>query len=230
MTPAEVIALLDDPPTLLRKCYLHIAGGSGLNPPANGQASVATFSVKVVSMEDRTDIQMVKGFTTGLSGFLGLQKDRWFVKINKLSGVAKDAPGPEEFNAYYIPMVQTADVAAGTSHYTLPTGNDALKNVITSKLSGCTFGVGSDGGGAVLVSHVQPNNATADADQRALDLSAAVNQGLPNPKGQFDKGGAYTDKAAVIGHLDGGEWKFYLQAFDLDDKTHKDVISKIVTI
>lgn len=229
MTPAEVIALFQDPTTLLRKCYLHIAGGGGQNPPANGQAAPATFKVEVVSMENRAELQKVTGFTTGLSGLLGIEKERWFVKINKLTGPAKASPGANEFNAYYIPMVQTSDVAAGTSHYILPTGADALDTVITSKLSGCTFGVGSDGMGAVLVSHVQPNPNTPVAD-RAQELSDAVGQGLTTQTGEFKKGGAYSDKAAVIGHRTGNAWKFYLQAFDVNDQTNKDVISKIVTI
>ena len=46
MTPAEVIALFQTPETLMRRCYLQIAGSGGAVPP-NGQAAIATFTVAV---------------------------------------------------------------------------------------------------------------------------------------------------------------------------------------
>src|SRR5579862_6661969 len=107
MTPADVIALFATPETLLRQCYLHIAGGATktiasphLPPPtANGQAAVATFKVSIAAHKH------VRGFTTGISGFFGRRKDRPFVRVTKIPGPAKAALATDELNAYYIPMV-----------------------------------------------------------------------------------------------------------------------------
>src|SRR5262249_37912823 len=145
------------------------------------QAEIATFKVVI------DDNQGVLGFTTGFSGLRGTQKNRLFVKITKLDGAAKTAPADYEFNAYYIPMVQTSDVQGGASHYTLPT--TGLPNLmITSKLSGCTFGVGSDANGSKLVSHVQPDSTIADQAQRGTDLATNVRAGFTTMKGRFRKG------------------------------------------
>ncbi len=229
MTPADVIQLFQEPEKLLRKCYLHIAGGATRTPtlphlappPANGQAQIATFRVEI------DDAQAVKGFTTGFSGLVGKKKDRAFVKITKQAGPAKVAPAADEFNAYYIPMVQTSDVTNNTSHYTLPTGGGALDLMITSKLSGCTFKAGSDAHGATLVSHVQPDLSITDMAQRSQDLSTAVGTGFNDVSGQFRKRKEYSDKAAVIGRRTGTRWTFYLQALT-NTTTH--VISKVKTV
>jgi hypothetical protein len=237
MTPAEVIELFDDPPTLLRRCYLHIAGGATRTPkqldaplpPVNGQAAVQTFKVAITH-------SVVRGFTTGTGGVFGKQKTRAYVRIYKLGGQAKQKAelGADEFNAYYVPMVQTSDVTAGTSHYSLPTGLDALELMVTSKLSGCTFGVGSDGMGTVLVSHVQPDMTIDDPGDRAHSLDVAVTSGFHTTTGEFRKGGRYKEYAAVIGRRSGPNWKFYLQAVGLGAssgwKKSDYVISKVEVI
>ncbi|WP_338662473.1 hypothetical protein VQH23_20245 [Pararoseomonas sp. SCSIO 73927] len=199
MTLNDVLALLADPEKLMRRCYLHIHGGSGA-APANGQAALATFKVEFGH-------QTAMGFTTGLSGLLGLKKDRPFVKFIKQPGPAQNPVPADCFNAYYIPMVQTADVAAGSSHYTLPIAAGSL--MITSKLSGCTVGIGSDANGAVLVSHVQPN---ANAAGGSAALSTAVQTGMHAMQGEFRRNSEYTGFAAVMGRCDGNRWRFYLQA------------------
>src|SRR5262249_16967283 len=72
------------------------------------------------------------------------------------------------------PMVQTSDVAGGASHYTLPTagGPDIM---LTSKLSGCRFGVGSDAVGSCLVSYVQPDHAIPTRAAQQTDLTTQLN-------------------------------------------------------
>src|SRR5262249_34680592 len=93
MTPAEVIALLkESPEKCLRKCLIAIDGGSVRNadrtgfamPPANGQAAMATFKVSIKTGGSFN----TSGFTTGLRGKCGIEKNRVFVKIEKLSGPA----------------------------------------------------------------------------------------------------------------------------------------------
>ena len=222
MDAFAVIGLLKDPPTLLRKCMLIIAGGSATTAPANGQAAVATFRV---SMKDKSN---TIGFTTGLSGMIGKTRDREAARFMKLGGPAKATPGTDEFNAYYIPMVQTSDAATGSSHYSLPT-DDGPDFMITSKLSGCTFGVGSSVNGATLVSHIKPNTDIAHGPGRAANLSSAVTGGFDSMTGQVRKGVEYTDYASVIGYRSDGAWKFYMQAVDTGKNlTH--VISKVQVV
>jgi hypothetical protein len=207
MTPEKVIELFQEPKELLRLCYLHIGGGATRSPslpkhplpPANGQAQTATFSVAIGH-------QRVQGFKLRGEEL----KDRAYVRILKLDGPAKNAPDTNEFNAYYVPMVQISDVKAKTSHYTLPTAG--LPNImITSRLSGCTFGVGSDGNGAVLVSHVQPDLTIEDDAKRNQSLEDSVTGGFQNVRGLFAMGDAYEQSAAVIGRRKGTNWSFYLQ-------------------
>lgn len=222
MTAAEVIQLFAEPEKLMRRCYLQIAGGGGQNPPANGQANVATFRVDVT---DKT----ATGFTTGMSGLVGRKKDRPFVRITKLSGAAKNtaALSADEFNAYYVPMVQTSDVGAGTSHYTLPTAGMPTI-MITSKLSGCTFGIGSTGTGATLVSHVQPDLSLAKGPTRDANLSTAVGTNFAATPSVFSKGNAYAETAAVIGVRTGTTWNFYMQATDYQNS--QAVISNVTVV
>jgi hypothetical protein len=220
MTPAEVIALFATPERLMRQCYLHIAGGATKTlasphlppPPANGQAVIATFKVAIV------DHKTVRGFTTGVSGFFGRRKDRPFVRVTKVSGPAKATPAADELNAYYIPMVQTSDVGANASHYSLPTAG-VPDIALTSKLSGCRFGVGSDAGGTLLVSHVQPDSAIPRGFEQ-LDAYNHVVSGFNSVTGTFGLEQDYDMYAAVIGKRTGTAWKFYCQASTLANDTY----------
>jgi len=208
MNIADVKALFVDPPKLLRRCYLHIAGGATRSPslpnlpapPANGQAAIATFTIALDGN------RRVTGFTTGWSGLVGRTKDRPFVKISKLAGPAKAQLADDEVNAYYIPMVQVSDIEAETSHYTLPTvgGPDIM---FTSKLSGCRFAVGSDAHGAVLVSHVQPEQGQSQAA-----LATVVTNSFAQAPQAFSRNDTYEHYASVIGVRTGETWRFYQQA------------------
>ena len=207
--------MFQDPERLLRRCYLHVTGGATRSaqqpdappPPGNGQAIVATFKVKV------SPDQTAHGMTRG-----GKAKERPMVDIIKRPGAANIADATTEFDAYYIPMVQTADVTGGTSHYTLPDhgGPDIM---VTSKLTGCVFGIGAHASGAVLVSHVQPNSQVAKGqgmpgvEKRQQDATAHMWMGFDGHRmtNQFQFGYEYTDSAAVIGKRTGGQWAFYLQ-------------------
>jgi hypothetical protein len=229
MTVAEVKALFATPEKLLRKCYLHIGGGATRSaslpdlppPPANGQAEVVTFSIVV------SDFQTATGFTTGFAGRDGETKTRPFVKITKLSGPAKAQPGADEMNAYYVPMVQTSDIRDGTSHYTLPTrGEPSI--MITSKLSGCRFAVGSSADGALLVTHGQPNAAHGN-DTRQATLQAYVESRFAGRVRSFALGETYTALAAVIGVRDGKRWRFYQQASHHEEQRGY-VIDSVTTI
>jgi len=214
MTPERVIELLQEPVNLLRACYLMIQGGATRTPtlpnaplpPANGQAPVARFKVEIKD-------------SPALWGLTG--EPRAFVKIIKQPGVAVGNPAADEFDAYYIPMVQTSDVVDGTSHYALPTDNTALSFMMTSQLSACMFGTGSDANGAVLVSHVQPKkdpNTGTYLDRK--HLVANVSSGFGELGGSVGKGQGYTEMAAVIGKRKGSSWSFYCQEQDVTRNRH----------
>lgn len=224
MTPAEVIALLDDPEKLLRRCFVTIVGGAG-NVGPNGQAPLATFSVDV----DNADMR--RGFTTGISGLRGVQKDRPNVTMRYLAGPAQVPPPPDHVNAYYIPMVQEGDVAAGTSHYTLPTGG-ATRYCFTSKLDGCVFSLGSDGHGAVLASHVQPSGGGGvQARQNRANVAGRI--GFRPDIQQVRHGVNYnlnTDKVTLIGRLSGTRWKFYMQKQVYNGGFEVASAAKVVTV
>ena len=212
MTGAEVKALFPDPEKLLRRCYLHIGGGATRSPslpdlplpPANGQAEAATLSIAV------SDFPTATGVTTGSSGRDGKTKGHRFVKILKLSGAAKANPGADEFNAFYVPMAQTSDIRGGTSHYPLPTwGEPAI--MITSKLSGCRFGVGSSAEGALLVGPARPKLALGDKS-RQQNLAAHLKSGFAGRVRGFAFGETCAAPAAVIGVRDGKRWRFSQRA------------------
>jgi hypothetical protein len=206
MTPQDIINWLDDPEKLMRRCYLSIAGGAGNTGP-NGQATLSTFSVEV-----DTAVTM-SGFTTGLSGLVGKEKDRPTVRIRRLRNLQNPLQA-DQFNAYYIPMVQVADVNAGYSHYTLPTvGPNTV--AITSQITACVFSIGSDANGAVLVSHIQPP-ATPGASVTARQTAAIAAGGTGFVAGvkQVRHGYEYDmdkDRVAIIGRLKSPTWDFYMQ-------------------
>lgn len=109
-------------------------------------------------------------------------------------------------------MVSTSGVGLNASHYTLPTvlGPNEPDIMMTSQLSGCTFGVGSTALGATLVTHIQPDQSLAQ-HQRRPGLDNTINNSF---QGNFDTFGRpdYAHYGAVMGKLSGGGWKFYLQA------------------
>jgi hypothetical protein len=141
-------------------------------------------------------------------------QDRVGVRIVIMAGIPHGPVAADEFDAYYIPMVQTSDVEMDASHYTLPTGHGSLKIMITSRLSGCTFGTGSDANGAVLVSHVQPKNTIADPNTKRNHLHAMITGGFRSAGDFLEKGNNannYTDSAIVLGNRKGSHWSFYAQ-------------------
>ena len=98
--------------------------------------------------------------------------------------------------------------------------------MLTSKLSGCRFGVGSDAVGSCLVSHVQPNHAIPKATQQT-DLTTQLTGGFTNLAGSFGKGEAYDDTASVIGKRTGTRWRFYCQASSYNDQYQIDSTTRI---
>lgn len=208
MDAADVVfGLSGDPESLLRHCYLRVAGGDR-TPPPNGTAPISTFRVWMLDGS-------IQGFTTRFSGFRRQTKARPQAQIEKMSGVARTHLQPNQFNAYYIPMVQVSDVAAGHSHYTLPT-NDPNGPVIaiTSMITACTFTLGSDVNGAILASHIQPPRAVGmNLSARLYEAAKAGHSGLESDIQQIGLGDGYGegDKVTIIGRLTRRRWTFYMQ-------------------
>lgn len=206
---ADFLNELHSPETLLRHFHVTVRGGNGAAPP-NGQAAVRRFTV--------TDQGVTApGFTTGFSGWRGKTKNRPVVQVVLEPGIPAGAPNADQFNAYYIPMVQVADVGNNSSHYTLPT-NGIPDIVITSQLTACSFGIGSDAMGATLVTHIQPDqNLGRDQGQAGLDLrvqnlATTVDNSFAVMRGKFAWQTDYERMGTVIGKLTNGNWQFYLQA------------------
>jgi hypothetical protein len=195
-----------NPETFLRHYIVAIAGGplaqTGIH---SGQA---TFSYT-----DRATTG--RGFTDGLSGLAGRTKERPYVTFTKISGPAKTQPAAGEFNAWYIAMAaQGAPVM--TRHAFLP-GTGGPDIALTSKLSGCSFGVGSAvADGSRIVSHVQPPpgapNPAVWASMRAA-ASSGVMDAVFDREGQpgADNYGNPANRATVIGIRSNGYWQLYAQ-------------------
>ncbi len=208
MTPQDVIAgLQNDPETLLRHCYLVVASGPLKTARANGPAPIRTFEVL---MQDVT----VPGFTTGLSGLRGKTKNRANALITRRHGAARTVLKDNQFNAYYIPMMQVGDVGTNHSHYTLPTTGNGPTIAITSQITACVFSLGSHANGAVLASHIQPPGGPANThDMRQGQAATAGATGFNGGVLQVRHGDQYGmgDRVAIIGRLSKARWTFYMQ-------------------
>ncbi|MDX2151595.1 MAG: hypothetical protein SFV54_12730 [Bryobacteraceae bacterium] len=128
---------------------------------------------------------------------------------------------PDRFVAWYVPMQQIGNFSVNW----LPTPEQSpIDLMLTSQLSGCMFGMG-ESGGRTCVAHVQP-------DQNAYK-NTSVSPGMKHAYRQNDLGSAFMhkdlipiaaadfdydrgEKAAVVGkRTPDGEWKMYIQRFDM---------------
>lgn len=199
-----LLLVTTDPRTLLDNAYISLAGG--------GPHSISKISYFSISKP------------LGLQNMY--QRAGNYVPGFQIMVYESDVPLPAEFTtagedhlsfqAYYIAMKRMAAIAgyapAGT-RYALPSvgGPDIC---ITSQLSGCTFGIGSQApGGSCLVSHIQPTGVLAAAQPvmaaQTQDLFGAAPQKLVQKGAALD----YADRANVMGQRNYGHWDFFMQAF-----------------
>jgi hypothetical protein len=177
-----------------------------------------------VAVFDFVDKSMtVPGFKTGVSGVLGMRGNREVIrfswhKSDKGQCLELEA---NQFRAHYLAMMQVDSPDA--IRYPLP-GEGEPDIMLTSQLSGCSFGFGSEtSSGVQLVSHVQPPRGAGEkAHALATEAaSAAVRPGfegvLQRPAGTWSYGSAF---ATVIGVRSGRRWHFYFQT-----STHGAVLS-----
>lgn len=201
-------ALLADPPGFLAKNALTLAGGSTLSSDlriwylskaGNPLASVA-MSGTDPSGTAWTGTRKIEAWRASVTSDTS---DR-VLKTYKLG--TEDVA---EFRAWYVAMRQVGEATA-TTHFFLPgTGGPDL--MLTSQLTGCTFGFGSQSpGSGVLASHIQPPKAATGLG--ANDLRNAVAGPLGADATLIETTGLV--KVSVIGHRVGGVWRFYKQVVD----------------
>lgn len=206
MKPSEVVHLLrSDPGTLLRQVSLKMFGGR------TALSSVHEFLVIDAG-------KTMRGFTSGMSGHLGRKKSRpvFHIKLARsaLPGDRAAAAPDARFFAEYIAMGQVSDGLAAT-HRMLPAegGPDVM---VTTQLTGCTFGIGSDVNGNRLVSHIQPPEAFKDPAGRKRLVSHAVTAGFEGGElhSTFNRDNGYQYEAVVVGLRRNGQWQIFAQHVD----------------
>jgi len=186
----------DDPGSFLKNNCVIIAGGTSRPPGPTIFRMVAGTSV-------------VKGKTLGVMSARAL----WTVNISNNNG-GTPGPGvvlgPDEFVGYYIPMKQQGDSVANI--FGQPPMDGSLTLLLTSQLTGCTFGF-STLGGQMVASHLQPLT-TADRPTNERNMASITQAGMGGTARLVQKGTDYQDIATVAGKWNGREWKLYMQRID----------------
>lgn len=119
------------------------------------------------------------------------------------------------FGVQYVSMREFKNGAwedAGTTHHTLTsTGSDMM---VTSKLNGCTFGIGSAAHGSRLVSHMRP---PADPAIAANQLARGIQSGFATHGVAIDYRVMSTSaqNGTVIGLRANLAWVFHVQRFTM---------------
>jgi hypothetical protein len=193
---------MDDPVGFLNKNALSIAGGTTYNS-----------GLRIFTMETFNYGEID---TVGVNWSSKKKVQRWRASVTAdtssrpLRRFTRGTAEYAEFRAYYVAMKQVGENVA-TTHFTLPnTGGPDL--MLTSQLTGCTFGYGSQApGSGCLVSHIQPVGGGVGG------LSEIGKAGLKRQVlGPMNGGGTAleTDGTAtttVVGKRTGGTWSFYRQ-------------------
>jgi len=123
-----------------------------------------------------------------------------------------------EFTAHYISM-REYDVNTGawedsdTTHYVLPS-TGKVDIMVTSKLNGCTFGIGSDADGSRRVSHLRPPTRLGDKEA-CLKLDAGTRIGFFGGKLDVGVMSSTGQNGTVIGRRINGNWKYYAQRYQI---------------
>jgi hypothetical protein len=205
--PVTMAAVLQEmrasPEAFLRHYHVVISGG------AQTQSGVATFQFADAATT-------TQGFTTGLSGIIGRTKARPKVRFSKVALPPLANPGVDQFDAHYVAMTQIGDAAA-TTHHQLP-GVGGPDIMLTSQLTGCTFGTGMPAAnGSLLVSHIQPPVAAVGTRQdlhntmaNRLGAGGHIFERENQPAGGY---GAGANAATIIGVRANNQWRFYAQVW-----------------
>ena len=170
---------------------------------------------------------------SGIKNFVmqGTDETRWqsaaggaaktvpFYVIYDATGFNGKGAGPKSqaFSAHYISM-REFNVGTGSwedanvTHYNLPT--NGATTMVTSKLNGCTFGIGSNAGGGRLVSHLRPPQEPGPAAGR-LYLDKGTRAGFSGGKLDVSVMSSEEQNGTVIGILSRTGWTFFAQRFQM---------------
>lgn len=124
-------------------------------------------------------------------------------------------PQSKPFDTHYVSM-REFNAGSGSwedataTHYLLPTDGPAV--MVTSKLNGCTFGIGSNGSGARLVSHLRPPGGNVTARVR---LDQGTRAGFAGGKLDVGVMSSATENGTVLALRAGTKWTFYAQRFQM---------------
>ncbi len=123
----------------------------------------------------------------------------------------------QKFDAQYISM-REYDTGSqswepnATTHYPLDANGPAV--MLTSKLNGCTFGIGSDAGGTRLVSHLRPPRLLeVPMAEGRLILNDGMRAGFAGGTLQVSIMSSDQMNGTIIGIQTGTAWTFYAQRF-----------------
>lgn len=207
-----VASLMDDPQEFLRRNALQIAGGATL---ASGDR------IFYLQRLDKTLEYSSSGPGWTHTGKLPFWRAvvtsdtaQRFLRNYKLGDISV-----AEFRAFYVGMKQIDD-GAQTTHFALP-GNQGPPLMLTSQLTGCTFGYGTQAvpGAGCLASHIQPAGsgdgkrapgALSELGKRAVRMAVSA----PLGPGAVLLESSSTTQITVVGTRVGGTWSFIKQIID----------------
>jgi hypothetical protein len=188
-TSSAIAALFKDPHDFLLHNLVKIFGGATLHS-----------KLRIFTIEKKEGVNITGPSTRDASRMKS--RERWDIKVTPKqpgSGLAEN-----EFEAYYLAMKQLDDDFQ-TTHFTVPLDGPDL--LLTSQLSGCSFGFASTLDGNCMVSHIQPSKAgaVADSGKMASKILEGAMGGSVFGRSQYD------EMATVLGHRQKGHWAFYAQ-------------------
>ncbi len=213
--------LLKDPIAALHKYVIMISGGDG-----DGESGVRTFE-----FSDKN--QSVQDLTAGTNG-MGKGCHRIGLS-NKNRTEERPQIRENYFNAHYVSMwtdkLPSLLRERKKCSYYIPTRSSFNKNqnpdiMLTSQLSGCTFGIGKpQAAKQQQLVHIQPGNEGGlNKVNNRYHLKKAVRDLLGNHdiysiferenQSGDDRYGKSENRANVIGVRKNNEWKFYAQVLN----------------
>jgi hypothetical protein len=193
----------------------------------SGDRVSAVTPFRLVLLEDQW--QSVIGGSARSIPAWGLALDG--VKLGKARpGEAQSAP----ISAHYVSMREYKNggyEAADVTHYTLPSagGPDVM---FTSKLNGCSFGIGSSGGGTRLVTHLRPPSGNGPANEKLATLSGGVDAGFAANGGSLavKVTSDSLQNATILSKRSGTDWKFFVQRFKVVGTFAKPIVEMVLTL
>jgi hypothetical protein len=140
-----------------------------------------------------------------------------FFVMYDAAGFNAKGSGPKSapFSAHYVSM-REFNTGAGSwedssaTHYTLPTAGPTV--MVTSKINGCTFGIGSNADGARLVSHLRPPGQAAAA---RVHLDQGTRAGFAGGKLEVSVMSSGEQNGTVLAVRAGSNWTFYVQRYQM---------------